>query len=131
MEGIGVMASLDADAEIHLFFRVPGGLPTGTAKLSLVTLGYTDSGNLIFNPKWKSVALEENIDLAASSLNAEGSTTQTRTGGSDDHQLKEVKIVLDADTIVAGEYILMRLVLESASWTYAGRAIIIPSIIWE
>lgn len=131
VEGIGVMASLDADAEIHYVFRVPGGLPVGTAKLSIIGLSYTANGDMKINPKWASKATEEDLDVTAASLNAEGTQTLTWTSGSDDHQFKELKVTLDADTIVVDEFIILRLVLETSGWTLNRRAILNCSIIWE
>lgn len=130
-EGIGVMAALDADAEIHYVFRVPGGLPVGTAKLSVLGLSHAADGDMKINPKWASKATEEDLDISAASLNAEGVSTLTWTIGSDDHQLKELKVTLDADTIVADEFIVMRLTLETSGWTLDQRAILMCSIIWE
>lgn len=131
VEGIGVMAALDADAEIHYVFRIPGGLPTGTAKLEVVGLSADADGDAKLNPKWKSFATEEDIDLAAAALNAEGTNTLTWVSGSDAYQFKQLKVVLDADTIVANEFVVVRLVLESASWTLDTRTIFNVSIIWE
>jgi hypothetical protein len=131
LEGLGVVASLGSDAELHYVFRVPGGLPTGTAKLEVTGFSYDANGDAKINPKWKSVAYEEDIDLAASSLNAEGTNTITWATGNDAHQFKQLKVALDADTIVAGEFIVLRLVLESTSWTLNTRAIFNVSIIWE
>jgi hypothetical protein len=131
IEGVGVMASLDADAEIHYVFRVPGGLPTGTAKLEVTGFSYDANGDAKLNPKWASKAYEEDLDLAASSLNAEGTQTMTWATGSDAHQFKQLKVTLDADTIVAGEFIVLRLALETSGWTMNQRAIFNVSIIWE
>jgi hypothetical protein len=125
------MASLDADAEFHYVFRVPAALPVGTAKLEVIGLGLSPNGDAKLNPKWKSVALEEDIDIAAASLNAAGTQTLTWTSGSDDHEFKSLKVVLDADTVVAGEFIVMRLALESTGWTLDERVVFISSIIWE
>jgi hypothetical protein len=131
LEGLGVMASLDADAELHYLWHVPPTLPTGTCKLEVTAFSYNANGDAKFNPKWKSLAFEENFDLAATSLNAEGTSTLTWVTDSDAHEMKRLKITLDADTVVADEFIAMRLVMESTSWTLNQRSIWLPTILWE
>jgi hypothetical protein len=41
------------------------------------------------------------------------------------------KITLDADTVVADELIVLRLVLESTGWTLESKSLWLPTIIWE
>lgn len=79
IEGLGVMASLDSDAELHYLWHTPAVLPTGTCKLEVLAFSYNADGDAKFNPKWKSLAIGENFDLAATSLNAEGTQTLTWT----------------------------------------------------
>jgi hypothetical protein len=130
IEGLGVKASLSADAELHYVFHVPTPLPSGTAKLEVLAFSYEASGDAKFNPKWKSIAVGEDFDLAASSLNAEGTQTLTWSTG-DGHKFKRSKITLDADTVTADEFIALRLAMESTSWTLDDRSIWIPAVIWE
>lgn len=129
-EGIGVMASLDADATIELRFLMPPSLPTGTCKLKLRALADATSGAAKVNPKWKSIAPEESADVATGSLNAEGTGTITWAAGDSD-VYKELEITLDADTVTADEEIVMELVFETSSWTLAAISTWIASIIWE
>lgn len=132
IEGLGVMASLDADAELHYIWHVPKGvLPTGNCKLEVIMFSFDGDGNAAFNPKWKSVSFDETMDLAAGSLNAEGENTISWTYGVNAHQMRRATINLDADTVVADEFIQMRLALVSANWTLNTRSIMLPSIIWE
>lgn len=131
IEGVGCMASLDADAEIHYVWHVPASLPAGTCKLEVLAFSYDANGDAKINPKWKSIAVEEDFDLAVGSLNAEGTTTMTWVTSNDAHQFKRAKITLDADTVVADEFISMRLALESTSWTLNQRSIWLPAVIWE
>jgi hypothetical protein len=132
IEGLGVMASLDADAELHYIWQCPKGvLPTGNCKLEVKMLSYDAGGDAAFNPKWKSIAIDEDMDVASANLNAEGESTLTWTYGSDAHEMKRATINLDADTVVADEFINMRLELVSANWTLNQRCIVLPSIIWE
>lgn len=127
-EGLGVEASVGADSTWRLRFWCPPTLPSGTCKLRLWALANATTGNAKVNPKWSSVAAEE--DPSGATLNAE--TTQTLSwGAGDNDQYKELKVTLDADTPVAGEMIVMDLVFETASWTLAVISTWIAAVIWE
>jgi hypothetical protein len=127
-EGLGVEASVGADSIWRLWFQMPGTLPSGTGKLLLRALANATSGNAKVNPKWKSFAVEETV--SSPSLNAE--TVQTVTwGASDNDQFKEIKLNLDADTLVGGEQVIMDLTFETSSWTLAQVSTWVASIIWE
>lgn len=128
-EGLGVMASVSGDAIWRLRFQMPpSSLPSGTGKLRLIALAAATSGAAKVNAKWASVATEE--DPSSASLNAEGTSTLTWSTGDDD-QYKELKITLDADTLVADEIVVMDLTFETSSWTLAEVSTWIPTIIWE
>jgi len=129
-EAMGVIASLDADAELHYVFHVPASLPSGIAKLEVLAMSNAAAGDAKFNPKWKSIAVGETFDLAVGSLNAEGTQTFTWASG-DNEKFKRLKIPLDADTVTADEFIAMRFVMETSSWTLAAKSIWLPSVIWE
>ena len=127
-EGLGVQASVGADSTWRLRFLMPPTLPTGTCKLRLLALANATSGNAKVNPKWVSVAVEE----SPSGATPVAETVQTVTwAAGDNDQYKELKVTLDADTVVANEVIVMELVFETASWTLAQVSTWIPSIIWE
>jgi len=130
IEGLGVIASLGADAQLHYVFHVPSVLPEGTVKLEVLAMSQATSGAAKFNPTWKSIAVEEDFDLALGSLNAEGTQTFTWAGSGDD-RFKRAKIDLDADTVVADEFIVLRLVMETSNWTLAAKSIWLPTVIWE
>ena len=127
-EGLGVEASVGADSTWRLRFQMPPTLPTGTGKLRLRGLANATTGVSKVNPKWASVAVEE--DPSSATLNAEGTDTIT-WGSGDADQYKESKITLDADTLVADEEVVMDLVFETTSWTLAQVSTWIVSIIWE
>jgi hypothetical protein len=130
LEGVGVMASLDGDAKVDLVFDLPPTLPTGTAKLRILSFANATSGVAKINPKWASKAPEESLDIAEGSLNAESASTVTWASGDADVP-KETKITLDADTIVAGELVMMTIEFDSTSWTLAAVSTHQFSIIWE
>lgn len=127
-EGLGVEASLGADATWRLRFHMPPTLPAGVGKLRLLALANATSGAAKVNPKWASVAVGE--DPSAAALNAEGTTTLTWAAGSNDKYL-EAKIVLDADTLVASEVVVLDLVFENSGWTLAQVSTWQPSVVWE
>ena len=127
-EGLGVEASVGADSIWRLRFQMPPVLPVGTCKLKLRALANATTGNAKVNPKWASVAVEE--DPSSATLNAEGTTTITWSTGDND-QYKEAEVNLDADTPVADEEIVMDLTFETTAWTLAQVSTWIVSIIWE
>ena len=128
-EGLGAMASVDADATWELRFEMPPtSLPSGTGKLRIIALADAITGVAKINPKWRSVAMEE--DPSDTALSAEGTGTITWSTDDDD-QYKELKVDLDADTLVAGEIVVMDLVFETSSWTLAVVSTYHVSIIWE
>ena len=127
-EGLGVEASVGADSTWRLRFQMPPTLPSGTGKLRLIALANATTGVAKVNPKWVSVAMEE--DPSSATPVAETVQTVTWSTGDND-QYKEAKITLDADTLVAGEIVVMDLVFETASWTLAQVSTWIASIIWE
>lgn len=127
-QGLGVMASVDGDATWRLRFPMPPTLPTGTGKLRLLALADAVAGVAKVNPKWVSVAVEE--DPSSAALNAEGVSTVT-WAAADDDVYKELKVTLDADTLVASEMVVMDLVFETADWTLAAVSTWIVSIVWE
>lgn len=127
-EGLGVEAGVGADATWRLRFQMPPTLPTGTGKLRLLALANATSGVAKINPKWVSVAIEE--DPSGATLNAEGTSTVTWSTGDND-QYKELKVTLDADTLVASEEVVMDLVFETTDWTLAQVSTWIASVIWE
>lgn len=128
VRGWGVAASIGADAILRLVFQVPPTLPTGSPKLSLLALANATSNSAKVNPKWASCAFEE--DPSGLTLQAEGTQTLTWAAGDND-QLKQLKVDLDADTVVAGEFIVMDLTFETSSWTLAVVSTWKPSVIWE
>jgi len=106
-------------------------VPTGTGKFELRGLSYNAGGDAAFNPKWKSIDYGEDMDLAVGSLNAEGESTLSWTYGADAHEWKLSTINLDADTLTADEFVMLRLALVSANWTLNQRSVWIASILWE
>lgn len=138
--GLGVEASLDADATWELRFQMPPTLPTGTGKLVVRCLANATSGVIRLNPKWVSVAAGEDPSSATpvaetvtpdSVTGAAGSGDTATWGAGDADQYVDIKWTLNADTLVGGEVVVMDLVCETASWTMAQIVTMQPFIIWE
>lgn len=126
--GLGIKASLGADTYWDLIFRIPAILPSGTLKLLLGSIANATSGNAKVNAKWARGAATYDYDAAT--LNAEGVSTVTWAAGNNDDIL-ETKVVLDAVTAAASDWLYMRLTFETSGWTLAQRSVWIPMLIWE
>jgi len=127
-ESLGYLASLDADAIWRLFYRLPPTLPSGTRKLLLVGQANATTGVAKLNVTWKSWGANE--VPAAASLTAEGVSTMTFATAA--YRLTELKVTLDADTLVASELVMIDLTGETSGWTLAATlGILPPPIIWE
>lgn len=127
-KGYGVEASLGADAIWRLRISAPVSLPSGTAKLRLRALAAATSGDARVNVKWASVAVEE--DPSSATLNAEGASTLS-WGSGDSDCYKELLVTLDADTVVAGEELVIDLTFETSSWTLAVVSTWFAALIFE
>lgn len=127
-EGLGVMASLDEDAIWDLTFRMPPTLPGGVGKLRLRFIANASAGVIKVNPTWASIAKGE--DASDATLTAEGVETVT-WGSGDEDAYKEVVVILDGDTLVAKEEVVMALTFVTSGWTLAQTVTCIPSIFWE
>jgi hypothetical protein len=126
--GLGVEASVGADCIWRLRFKMPPTLPTGSPTLDLWALANATTGNAKPHVKWASVAADESPSGAT--LQNEGVGTLTWAAGDND-QYKRLKVILDADTIVANEIVVMDITFETASWTLAQVSTWQASIIWE
>jgi hypothetical protein len=127
--GMGVQASLGADAFWYLLFRTPNPIPAGTCKLRLTQVSLVGGTQACkVNPGWASVAYNENYDTIT--LNAEGTQTLSLTS-SDANLLKQLDTTLDADTLVANEFIYIRLTFETSGWTLAQASVWNAEVIWE
>lgn len=139
--GLGVAASIAADATWRLRYQMPPSLPTGTLKLVVRCLANATSGVARINPKWVSVAA--GVSPSAATLVAETVTPDSVTGAAgsgdtatwgagDNDQYIEIKWTLNAATApAAGEVLVLDLVFETASWTLAQTLTVQPFLIWE
>ncbi len=143
-EGLGVANATDltADRIWHLVFRMPTTLPTGTASFSLGALADIQAGDLSVDIAWASVAFDE--DPSAATLTAEGPDPDSRVGGDgnnsdnstfgwasgDDDVYLEARWTLNADTVVANEFIVMDMRIDDGDTDVAAVVTLIPVIIF-
>jgi hypothetical protein len=126
-EGMGVMASVDADGIWRLRFQMPATLPTGTLKLKLVGIANASTGNAKVNPKWNGVGEAE--DPSAATLNTATGVQTIAFTAVDDY--KTTYISLTGGTLAAKDELVMDLTFETSSWTLAAVSTWIASIVWE
>lgn len=142
--GLGVMASLDADAIWRLLWQLPKTFPSGTLKFLASCLSDASSTALLgvakINPKWNKFSLD--APLQDTAVAAEGTTADATTGGGstatleweigDNDHILEAKWTMNAGTAPSGgDFILMDLTFETTGWTLGSELIVIPSLIWE
>lgn len=126
-EGMGVKASLDADATWQLRFMMPPSIPSGTFKLRLLALANATSGAA-------KVTVRDGRCPAGSSpsgatLTSESQTTLTWAAGNND-QYMEAKVLLTT-TPQANDVIVVGLTFNTTGWTLAQISAWIASLIWE
>ena len=133
---------LTADRGFSLRFDMPTTLPTGTATFRLFALADIEAGDLSVDPTWLSVGMDE--DPSAVTLVAEGPDPDSRTGGdgsntdnstfgwasADDDKYIEARWTLNADTVVAGEVIVMHLRIDDGDTDVAATTTLFPSVIF-
>jgi hypothetical protein len=116
-EGLGVAASLAADATWRLRFQIPPAIPTGTAKLLLRALANASTGVAKVTPQLAKVAGGASPSGAA--LTAEAQQTVTWTAVD---VYVDVKVTLANTTIAAGDEnkaLVCDLLFQATGWTLA------------
>ncbi len=143
-EGLGVANATDltANRSWSLRFQMPTTLPTGVATLRVLVLADIVAGDLSVEPLWRSFAMDE--DPSNTALLTEGPDPDSRTGGdgadgdnstfgwaaADDDMYIEARWTLNADTVVAGEVIVMELRIVDADTDVAAVTTLFPSVIF-
>lgn len=125
LEGIGVVASLAADAPAVLQFNMPESIPTGVFKLRCLAMANATSGVAKLTVKDKNVAAGNS--LGTSTLNTETQLSQTWATAD---ILVENKITL---TTVpnANDIVTVLATFNTASWTLAAASTWQFSLVWE
>ncbi len=125
LEGIGVVASLAADAAAVLQFNMPESLPTGTFKLRILSMANATSGVMKLTIKDKNVAA--GASLGTSTLNTETQVSQTWATAD---ILVENKVTLTT-TPAANDIVTVLATFNTASWTLAAVSTHQLSLVWE
>jgi hypothetical protein len=125
--GLGVMASLDANAIWRGYCILPDPLPSGTATLDTWLRANATSGVARINPKW--VCGTAGTDIGSAAVVAETVASVTWSSG-DANDLKLHSVALDASTLTAGYIFKLDLTFETSSWTLAQTLWAFPVIRW-
>jgi hypothetical protein len=126
MNGVGVVASLGADAPANLQFNMPESIPTGQLKLRCLAMANASTGNAKITVKDKNVAAGNSLGTSTLITDA---TAQTITWATADILL-ETKINLTA-TPAANDILTVQVTFNTASWTLAATSVWQFSIVWE
>lgn len=125
IEGIGVIASLAADAPAVMQFNMPESIPTGTLKLRCLAMANATSGVAKLTIKDKNVAA--GASLGTSTLNTETQVSQTWATAD---ILVENKVTLTT-TPSANDILTVLATFNTASWTLAAASVWQFSCVWE
>lgn len=125
LEGIGVVASLGADAPAVMQFNMPEVIPTGTLKLRCLAMANATSGVAKLTVSDKNAAA--GLNLGTTTLNAETQLSQTWATAD---ILVENKITLTSAP-VANDILTVLATFNTASWTLAAVSTWTFSLVWE
>jgi hypothetical protein len=125
LEGIGVVASLAADAPAVLQFNMPEVIPAGTLKLRCLAMANAVAGVAKLTVSDKNVAA--GASLGTSTLTSETQLSQTWATAD---ILVENKITLTSAP-VANDILTVLATFNTASWTLAAASTWQFSLVWE
>lgn len=126
--GLGVRSAILVDSIWHLRFQLPFVLPEGQFTLRLWALAKAITGTARVNPRWGTVAEEENPALEV--LVNEG-TFDLTWAMANEGVYHELKIPLLLSVPVAGNHIVMALIFRQNLWELCQDSFWIPTLIWE
>lgn len=126
-EGLGIKASLDADATWELRFPMPPTIPSGTLKLRFLALANATSGSAKVTVKDATVSA--GASPSAVSLTSETQTTITWAAGAAD-KYQEAKVTLTASP-AGNDVLVVACVFNTSGWTLAAVSTWLVSILWE
>jgi hypothetical protein len=125
IEGIGVVASLGADASAVLQFNLPEVLPSGTFKLRMLAWANATSGVAKLTVKDNQTAAGSNI--GATTLNAETQLSQTWATAD---IIVENKITLTTVPVINNIF-TVQATFNASGWTLAQTSVWQFSLVWE
>jgi hypothetical protein len=126
-EGIGVVASLAADATVELRFPMPPSIPTGTLKLMCRALANATSGTAKFTVKDATVA--GGASPSAATLTSETQSSVTWAAGDND-KYKDTKVTLSASP-AANDTLVVAITFNTTGWTLAQILTMLVWVLWE
>ncbi len=126
-EGLGVMASLSADATWELRFPMPPTIPAGTLKLRVLSLANATSGVAKFTISDGHCAAGSSP--SAATLTAETQSSVTWASGNADKYM-ETKVALTTSPS-GNDQLIVAIKFQTSSWTLAVVSTHIVSVIWE
>lgn len=126
-QGLGVQASLSADATWELRFPCPPTIPTGTLKLRILSLASANAGTAKVTVQDAAVA--PGSSPSAATLNTETQSSIAWTTGAADVYI-ETKVTLTAAPS-GNNMLVVALTFNTIGWTLAAVSCHIVTIIWE
>ena len=124
-EGIGVVASLAADAVAELRFPMPPSIPTGTLKLMVRVMANATTGNILFTVS--DGACGTGTSPSATTLT--GETQSTATISAVDKYL-DTKVTLTT-VPTANQTLIVAITFNHTSWTLAQVLTCLVWVLWE
>jgi len=128
IEGIGVVASLGADASAVMQFNLPEVLPSGTLKLRVLAWANATTGNAKLDIIDGITAAGSNI--ANSTFTTEAGSPTITQGWTTADIIVENKVTLTTAAVANSIYTVVA-TYRTASWTLAVASVWQYSLIWE
>lgn len=125
-EGIGVVASLGADASAVMQFNMPETIPTGTFKLRILSRANATTGVVKLTIKDASTSAGSNIGVTT--LTTETQVSQTWATAD---ILVENKVTLTATAPSANQITTILVTFNTSGWTLAAASAHQFSLVWE
>lgn len=129
IEGVGVVASLGADAPVTLQFNMPESIPSGTLKLRILAFqGTTQGANNVAKLQIADASTSAGASIGATTLTSE--SLQTITLATAD-LAAETKLTLTATAPTANQITTVLATFKTASWTLNVASVWQFSLVWE
>lgn len=124
MEGIGVIASLTADAPAILQFNMPAVIPSGTFKLRCLAMANATSG--VAKVTYSDGRTPAGSNIGAATLTAE--TQMSQTWATADILVENLITLTTSPT--ANDIITIKAVFNTSGWTLAAASTWQCSLVW-
>lgn len=128
-EGLGVMASLSADATWELRFPVPPIIPTGTVKLRVLSLANATSGVLKFTVK--DGRCPAGSSPSGATLTSETQSSLTWSTGNNDEYMETKLALTGLGSLAGNDVVVVAITFNTTGTTLAAVSTHLVSLIWE